>query len=107
MSGSRARLGSLVSLPFTVAAVVFAPPPITSLPGPGGPGPHSRRLPPISSPLFALAAGRAVAMPSMLACDHRKGGRVLRPRSPPPAAAEGVRVGGHAPSRLAPCWPWY
>jgi hypothetical protein len=54
--------------------------PTTSLPGPGGPGSHSRRLPPFSTPLFALAAGWAAAMPSRLTCDHCKGGgRVLLP----------------------------
>ena len=92
MSGSRARLGSLVSLPSVpVAAVVFAPPRMRAAPPPGpGPAPGSRpdyfaprprraRLalttpPPSYSPLFALAAGRAAAMPSMLARDHRKGG---------------------------------
>ena len=42
--------------------------PFTSLPGPGGLGSH------FSTPLFALAAGWAAAMPSMLARDHRKGG---------------------------------
>jgi hypothetical protein len=97
MSGPWARLGSLVFVSsFAVGAVVFAPPrlrrgarrrrraparraaraPITSLPGPCGPGSHSRRIPPISTPLFALAAGWAAATSSMLACDHRKGGDV-------------------------------
>ena len=41
---------------------------------PGGPGSHSRRPPTFSTPLFALAAGWAAAMPTMLPCDHRKGG---------------------------------
>ena len=78
--------------------------PTTSLPGPGGPGSHSRRLPPFSTPLFALAAGWAAAMPSMLTRDHHKGGgRVPLPRSPPPA--EGGRGRGRAPTRQAPCWP--
>ncbi len=42
--------------------------PITSLPGPGGPGSHSRCLPPISSPLFALAGrqGRRYAVDARL-----------------------------------------
>jgi len=78
--------------------------PTTSLPGPGGPGSPSRRLPPFSTPLFALAAGRAAAMPSMLTRDHHKGGgRVPLPWSPPPA--EGGRGRGRAPTRQAPCWP--
>jgi hypothetical protein len=60
---------------FQRSAVVFAPPrkraaraPITSLPGPGGPCSHSRRLPPIPSPLFALAGrqGRRYAVDARL-----------------------------------------
>jgi hypothetical protein len=123
MSGPWARLGSLVSLSsFTAGAVVFAPPRLRAAPPPGpGPAPGSRpdycaprprraRLalttpPPSYSLLFALAAGRAAAMPSMLARDHCKGGgRVLRPPwSPPPAG--GGRGRGRAPTRQAPCWP--